>query len=59
MLDLKGGSLEDRILSGEFSNQGSTKEKVLRPVRQALAKDPLGPGMSLRLYVGFTSLQAA
>lgn len=59
VLDRKGGSLEDRILSGEFSNQGSTKEKVLRPVRQALAKDPLGPGMSLRLYVGFTSLQAA
>ena len=44
VLDRKGGSLEDRILSGEFSNQGSTKEKVLRPIRQALAKDPLGPG---------------
>ena len=44
VLDRKGGSLEDRILSGEFSNQGSTKEKLLRPVRQALAKDPLGPG---------------
>ena len=59
VLDRKGGSLEDRILSGEFSNQGSTKEKVLRPVRQALAKDPLGPGKSLCLYLGFTSLQAA
>ncbi len=46
VLDRKGGSLEDRILSGEFSNQGSTKEKALRPVRQALAKDPVGPGNS-------------
>ena len=55
VLDRKGGSLEDRILSGEFSNQGSTKEKVLRPVRQALAKDPLGPGKLPWL----TSLQAA
>ncbi len=59
VLDRKGGSLEDRILSGEFSHQGSTKEKVLRPVRQALAKDPLGPGKSLCLYHGFTALQAA
>ena len=45
LLDRKGASLEDRISSGEFSDQGSTKEKLLRPVRQALAKDPFGPGM--------------
>lgn len=45
VLDRKGGSLEDRISSGEFSrNQGSFKEKASRPVRQVLAKDPLGPG---------------
>ena len=45
VLDRKGGSLEDRILSGEFSrSQGSFKEKASRPLRQALAKDPLGPG---------------
>ena len=45
VLDRKGGSLEDRISSGEFSrNQGSFKEKASRPVRQMLAKDPLGPG---------------
>ena len=47
VLDRKGGSLEDRISSGEFSrNQGSFKEKASRPVRQVLAKDPLGPGSS-------------
>ena len=47
VLDRKGGSLEDRILSGEFSRKrGSFKEKVSRPVRQALAQDPLGPGIA-------------
>ena len=51
VLDRKGGSLEDRISSGEFSrNQGSFKEKASRPVRQVLAKDPLGPG-SFALYL--------
>lgn len=46
VLDRKGGSLEERISSGEFSRtQGSFKEKASRPVRQALAKDPLGPGI--------------
>lgn len=45
VLDRKGGSLEDRISSGEFSrNQGSFKEKASRPVRHVLAKDPVGPG---------------
>lgn len=47
VLDRKGGSLEDRILSGEFSKKrGSFKEKASRPVRHALAKDPLGPGIA-------------
>lgn len=46
VLDRKGGSLEDRISSGEFGSQGSTRERALRPIRQALAKDTLGPGTS-------------
>lgn len=44
LLDRKGGSLEDRIASGEFSKNKFTREKALRPVRRALAKDPIGPG---------------
>ena len=42
--DKSGGSLDSRILSGEFTDEGSTKEKLTRPLRKALAKDPLGPG---------------
>ena len=45
VLDRKGSSLEDRIASGEFSKNKVTKEKVLRPVRRALARDPIGPGV--------------
>lgn len=42
--DKSGGSLDKRILSGEFTDEGSTKEKLTRPLRKALAKDPVGPG---------------
>lgn len=45
VLDRKGGSLEDRIASGEFGKSKLTKERALRPVRRALAKDPIGPGV--------------
>ena len=38
------GDLGDRILSGEFTDEGSTKERLSRPVRKLLAKDPIGPG---------------
>lgn len=40
-----GENLDDRIASGEFDDSGSTKEKLTRPLRKILAKDPLGPGM--------------
>lgn len=40
-------SLEERISSGEFGAiGGSKKERITRPVRQLLAKDPIGPGLS-------------
>ena len=38
------GSLEDRIAAGEFTDAGSTKERLTRPLRRILAKDPIGPG---------------
>jgi hypothetical protein len=38
------GDLGQRILSGEFTEEGSTKERLSRPVRKLLAKDPIGPG---------------
>lgn len=38
------GDINDRILSGEFTDSGSTKEKLTRPLRKALAKDPTGLG---------------
>ncbi|GIL92956.1 hypothetical protein Vretimale_13020 [Volvox reticuliferus] len=37
----KGENLFERIESGEFTDTGSTKEKMTRPLRQALAKEPL------------------
>jgi hypothetical protein len=37
-------ALDDRISSGEFTDAGSTKERISRPVRKFLALDPLGPG---------------
>lgn len=36
-----GQNLDARIESGEFTDAGSTKEKLTRPVRQILAKDPV------------------
>jgi hypothetical protein len=39
-----GGSLDDRIASGEFTDAGSTKERMTRPLRKALASDPTGFG---------------
>ena len=51
VLDRKGGSLEDRIASGEFGKSKLTKERALRPVRRALAKDPIGPGVHVRAQV--------
>ncbi len=36
--------LEERILSGEFTEEGSKREKLTRPIRKLLAKDSLGPG---------------
>eukprot|EP00882_Tetradesmus_deserticola_P010948 GHRQ01011581.1.p1 GENE.GHRQ01011581.1~~GHRQ01011581.1.p1 ORF type:complete len:120 (+),score=16.80 GHRQ01011581.1:879-1238(+) len=40
----KGDDLSERILSGEFTDSGSTKEKLTRPVRKLLAQDPVGVG---------------
>ena len=37
-------ALEERIMSGEFTSAGSSKEQLSRPVRRALAKAPLGLG---------------
>lgn len=37
-------SLDERIASGEFSDVGSTKERLTRPLRRTLAKDPVGIG---------------
>ena len=39
-----GQDLDDRIASGEFTDAGSTKEKLTRPIRKLLAQDPVGPG---------------
>ena len=40
----RAGSLEERIAAGEFTDAGSTKERLTRPLRRILAKDPIGPG---------------
>ena len=37
-------ALEERIMSGEFTDTGSSKEQLSRPIRRALAKAPLGLG---------------
>ncbi len=42
--DANVSSLDERILSGEFTDSGSTKEKITRPLRKLLAKDPVGLG---------------
>lgn len=39
-----GDDINSRILSGEFTDSGSTKEKLTRPIRKALAQDPVGIG---------------
>lgn len=46
--------INSRILSGEFTDSGSTKEKLTRPIRKALAQDPLGIGRS-QLYCKLSS----
>ena len=33
-----------KICGLQFTDQGSTKEKLTRPLRKVLAKDPVGPG---------------
>ena len=40
----KNSSLDDRIMSGEFDDSGSTKEQLTRPLRKLLAKDQFGLG---------------
>lgn len=40
----KADDLSERILSGEFTDAGSTKEKMTRPIRKFLAQDPVGIG---------------
>ncbi|EFJ40130.1 hypothetical protein VOLCADRAFT_100143 [Volvox carteri f. nagariensis] len=40
-LRARGENLDARIESGEFTDAGSTKEKLTRPLRQALAKEPI------------------
>jgi len=37
-------TLDERILSGEFGDKGSTKERMSRPLRKFLASDPTGLG---------------
>jgi hypothetical protein len=36
--------LAERILSGQYGDVGSTKEKMTRPMRKALAQAPAGAG---------------
>ncbi len=36
--------LRRSVLRLQFTDQGSTKERITRPIRKALAKDPVGPG---------------
>lgn len=44
-------ALDERIMSGEFTDRGSTKARLIEPVRKVLSMDPVGPGraMALRL----------
>lgn len=48
----KADDLSERILSGEFTDSGSTKEKLTRPVRKFLAQDPVGVGEPSRPDTG-------
>jgi len=45
-------ALDDRISSGEFTDAGSTKERISRPVRKFFALDPVGPGKEERGELG-------
>ena len=36
--------LDARIRAGVYSDTGSTKDRLSRPLRRVLAKDPIGPG---------------
>ena len=36
--------LDARIKAGVYSDVGSTKDRLSRPLRRVLAKDPIGPG---------------
>lgn len=47
----KADDLSERILSGEFTDSGSTKEKLTRPVRKLLAQDPVGIGRLMALVL--------
>ncbi len=46
--DASGGEsmseVDARILSGAYSDTGSTKDRLSRPLRRALVKDQIGPG---------------
>ena len=44
---LKLKSLDDEILSGTYGDEGSTKARLVRPLRKLLAKDRIGPGLPL------------
>jgi len=46
-----GQDLAERIQSGEFSDKGSTKERLSRPMRRLLAKDPIGPGRAVAYFL--------
>ena len=48
--------LNERILSGEFTAEGSTREKLIRPLRRLLAKNKWGPG-TLSSSIQFLHLQ--
>lgn len=50
----KADDLSERILSGEFTDSGSTKEKLTRPVRKLLAQDPVGIGEQAGLGDGLS-----
>lgn len=41
---VEGGDLADRIASGKYGKQGSKLERLTRPARKLLSKDPVGPG---------------
>ena len=46
-IQLKLKSLDDEILSGTYGDEGSTKARLVRPLRKLLAKDRIGPGLLL------------